>query len=81
MKLYHSVDSINKIKHLVDLVENRCEDIIYTTDYPQNDYGHYVLSFEAIISDDSYDQGGISWSNNIAVLASNILLDTMQVHN
>lgn len=80
MILYHSCGSIHNIKHLLSMVENRTDDMVYTTPYPQQDYGHFVIKFNAEVSNDTYDQGGVSsWTANVCIPARNIDVNTMEV--
>lgn len=80
MVLYHSCTGPQQVAYLLSLVESRCDDMVYATPYPQQDYGRFVVKFEAPVSDnETYDQGGISPCGNVAIPARNIEIRTMEV--
>jgi hypothetical protein len=81
MLLYHSCQHVHQIQHLLSLVEQHCDDVVYATPFPQTDYGPLIVEFEGKLSDkESFDQGGIStWTTNVSLPASAINLETMKV--
>jgi hypothetical protein len=62
MVLFHSCQSLNHVRHLIELVRQREDEVVYATPFPQRDYGPILVKLEVRDSldslNDSYDQGG-----------------------